>query len=181
MIDQSSQFVCRKYAQAMLNVFSKQFKSTDVDQMRNMSEYLRIHHSSILLLSMPVFSLKKKQQFMYEIAEHFSLDHLLKRLIDLLIHDKRIFLLADILKIMGQLYRERENVLEFSISSYPKISTHDLEVIKEFLANSTGCAIIYTDYEDKNLIAGIRMQSATYLWEFSIAQQLRNVRKLTLR
>lgn len=181
MVDQSSQFVARKYAVACLHIFSDKVKADDVRHLREMSAYLQMNHSTIFLLGMPVITMEKKRQFMLKLARRFSLEHVIGRLIELLMHDKRLFLLAEILKIMSLLYREQMHVLEFSIASYPKASHADLEEIKEFLAHLTGCAIIYTDYEDKNLIAGIRMESTTYLWEYSIAQQLRNVAKRTLR
>jgi len=181
MVDQSSQFVARKYAMACLNVFESKFKSEDLANLVAMSDYLRLNHSAVFFLGLPIIAQEKKRDFMLALARRFSLEPLIGRLIELLLAHKRLFLLTTILKMLGQLYRERMHILEFSIASYPRISRTDLEEIKEFLAHRTGCAIIYTDYEDKNLIAGIRMKSTTYLWEFSLAQQLRNVAKQTMR
>lgn len=181
MVNQSLHLVARKYAQACLHVCAAHFEKDDLHNLVEMSDFLRENHRLVFFLGLPIISQERKKFFLYELAQRFQLNHLIDRLIHLLLHDKRLFLLADVLRLMSQLYREDRGILEFSISSYPRISANDLNELKQFLARSTGCAIIYTDHEDKNLIAGIRMESTTYLWEYSIAQQLRDVAKRTMR
>lgn len=181
MVHQSSRFVARKYAVACLHVFASRFKPDDVHNLMVMSDFLRENHRLVFFLGLPIISQERKNIFLHDLAKRFQLGHLIDPLLDLLLHDKRLFLLADILRLMSQLYREERGIIEFSIASYPRVSAIELEELKQFLARSTGCAIIYTDYEDKNLIAGIRMESTTYLWEYSIAQQLRTMQKRTMR
>lgn len=181
MVDRSSQFVARKYATACLHVFASKFEQDDMRNLVVMSDFLRQNHRLVFFLGLPIISEERKSVFLHELAKRFYLGHLIDRLIELLLHDKRLFLLADILRLLSDLYAEKMNILDFTITSHPRISSADLDELKQFLARSTGCAIIYTDYEDKNLIAGIRMQSTTYVWENSIAQHLRTVRKRTMR
>lgn len=181
MVDRSSQFVARKYAVACLNIFGSRFGKDDMSNLLVMSDFLRENHSLVFFLGLPIIKEQRKSAFLHDLAKQFHLSHLIDQLLDLLLRDKRLFLLADILRLLSDLYAQKMNILNFSIKTYPRISHTDLEELKQFLARSTGCAIIYKDYEDKNLVAGIRMQSTTYLWENSIAQQLRAVRKRTTR
>ncbi len=181
MVDRTIQFVARKYAVAYLNVFGSDFVPDDLGNLDALSDFLKEYHHVTYLLGLPVIPHQKKKEMLNALSREFHLTDRIDKLVDLLLHDKRLFLLGPILEFMARLYREKHHIIEFSITSYPCLSESDLNDLTQFLARSTGCAIIYTNNEDKNLIAGIRMESTTYLWEFSIAQQLRTLRIQTMR
>jgi F0F1-type ATP synthase delta subunit len=63
--------------------------------------------------------------------------------------------------------------MPFSIKSAQALSNNQLDSVKKYLATKTGRSIIATTAVDKELIAGIRAQSSTFLLEYSLAQQLR--------
>lgn len=76
---------------------------------------------------------------------------------------------------IGIYFREKSHIVQFLITSSQPLSLIDKEKIHHFLTTNTH-AIVETSYAlDPSLIAGLRIQSTTYLWEKSIAQQLRAV------
>ena len=70
----------------------------------------------------------------------------------------------------------RNKIARVKISSSHDITQQDLDAIERFLVNQTGLSIIYTYAIDKKLIAGIRLQSNTLLWECSINKQLTQIK-----
>lgn len=180
MVNPSSYFVARKYAVAFLAVFGNKLRKDDMSKLEKFEDALRQKHTLLYLLGLPVIPDEKKKIILQQLTQQFELA-VFDRLIFLLLEHKRLFLLPVIVRLVGKLYRRANHIIKFKILSYPRVSKSDLKELTEFLAQGTGCAIIYTDDEDKNLIAGLRMESTTYLWEYSIAQQIRNVRKRTIR
>jgi len=65
----------------------------------------------------------------------------------------------------------------FNITSSHHLDISDLEIIEKFLAFKTGKKIISHHNLNKKLIAGIRLESNTLLWEYSIYKQCETLRK----
>jgi len=69
------------------------------------------------------------------------------------------------------------NLGEHDLTARVKIDNQNLETIKKFLAHKTEKKII-SDYKiDKSIVAGIRLQSSTLLWEYSVYKQCETLRK----
>ncbi|MGB8366998.1 MAG: F0F1 ATP synthase subunit delta, partial [Candidatus Babeliales bacterium] len=95
-----------------------------------------------------------------------------QKLLELLLNDNRAFLICDVLYYVCLLYRQYKNITKFAMISSHLLSEEDKKIIKHFLMQMTEQDIMYTTKIDKKLIAGIRLQSDTLLWEYSIRQRL---------
>jgi F0F1-type ATP synthase delta subunit len=102
-------------------------------------------------------------------------------LIDLLIMDKRSELMPLVLDKICGLYYQIHNIELFTIASSDSLSESQVKDIEQFLAQCTGHVILSHRIIDTDLIAGIRLQSATSLWEHSIRRQLAHVQQLFMR
>jgi len=169
--------IAQKYAKAFLNLYEDQVSIQDLNGIRKLEFFFQNHKKVIYFLSIPNILPETKEKLLGELFKEFNLDVLLKPLIHLLSGSKRLFLIDDILKHIKLLYKEQKNIMAFNISSSHEISNQDLEIIKNFLAYKTRKTILSRYNIDKNLVAGIRLQSNTLLWEYSILKQCETLRK----
>jgi len=173
----NKQIIARKYANAFLNLYINEISEADFSSIKKLEKFFDGHRKAIFFLSIPNISDKKKEKLLGELFEEFGVDKLLKPLMNLLFKQKRIFLIDEVLKHIGLLYKERKNIMMFNITSSHQLDNQDLEIIKKFLAHRTGKKIISEYKIDKSIVAGIRLQSDTLLWEYSIYKQCETLRK----
>lgn len=93
--------------------------------------------------------------------------------LDLLIHDKRLWLFKDVIKSMSMLYRHHNNIEQCSLASSHQLDQQQRDDICRFLESALGKKIIYSYKVNKSLIAGIRARGNSFIWEHSIARKLR--------
>lgn len=100
-----------------------------------------------------------------------------KKLMMLLIKQNRVFLFNEILKSLCLIFQKKTNTILFKVTSSFSLQHSDLDILHKFLAYNTGKKIMLKHTIDKNLIAGIKMQSGSLLWEYSIRKQLYNAKQ----
>lgn len=172
--------LARRYAKAFTNVFFSQISVRDVENIFQAADYLALRRRTRFFLRLPVIDVSVKKQVLDLVCKRFSLPLVVEQTIDLLLQHKRSYLLHDVLFYIAELYCARQNILAFTIKSSHHLSQESVEVIQNFLARKTGCTITYTNKIDKKLIAGIRLESSAFLWEYSIAKHLRRIQQLTI-
>ncbi len=169
--------VAKKYAQAFLNVFDKQITYEDFTHFCSAAEFFTHHKQLLFFLSWPVINAELKVKALKEALKVFKLDKpCYHQLIDLLAAHKRTFLIMEVLKQLCAQYKIRHNIMTFSIRSSHELDKEDLDILSQFLVNLTAKDIIYDYAIEKKLIAGIRLQSNTLLWECSINKQLTQIK-----
>ena len=164
-----------KYAHAYLNVFGHQLNQKDIERLHEAAQFLDSHRRALFLLKVPLISVKIKHKGLHEFCKRFALRESVIRLINLLLRDKRAFLLAKIFYAIVDIFREKHHIHTFMISSSAQLNETQQSDIERFLAGHVEGTIIYKYRIDKNLIAGIRLQSETLLWERSINKQLNDI------
>lgn len=167
--------VIKKYAEAFLNVFEKKLTLAQCDALQALADALDENKNYAVFLILSTIKPEEKLLLLKKIWDQYAIPQEYSTLIDLLLHDKRILFLSPVLRNIIIQYKERARIATFTIASAQPLSESDLSIIKQFLARHTGCAITYTYAVDKNLIAGLRLQSDTVLWEHSLEKQLRTI------
>jgi F-type H+-transporting ATPase subunit delta len=170
-----------KYATAFLNVFNDKLSSEDFAKIYAASDFFGRHHNLLFFLTWPSISQDVKIKALYQAFHFFKLDGPYTKLIDMLAHDKRADLIDLVLSEICTQYKKRHGILNFVISSSHQLNEQEIQVLQNFLARSTRRDIIYDYSIDKNLIAGVRMQSDTLLWEHSIRKHLDQIRVAVIR
>lgn len=173
----NKQIVARKYANAFLNLYINDISEENFKAIKKLDTFFDNHKKSIFFLSVPNIENSQKEKLLAELFEKFGVKNLLKPLIDLLFEHKRIFLISEVLKHIKLLYKERKNIMMFNITSSHQLDDQDIEIIKQFLAFKTNKKIMSEYKIDKSIVAGIRLQSGTLLWEYSISKQCETLRK----
>ena len=169
--------VARKYALAYLNVFGAQHSYEDFKGMWRACQFLSEHHSLLFYLSLSMIDKSDKLRFIDLFVAKFHLFDSLKKLLYLLLENKHIFLATEVIQIIYRLYKQQHNIVDLQVMSSSELSEEKLEEIKNFFMHMSGQKVKINYIIKPQLIAGIRLQTHTFLWEHSIAKQLRKIKQ----
>lgn len=175
MIDKN---IAKKYAQAFIAVFPKSFGFNDIKKVDVACDFLQAHKRTLFFLQLPQFNQNRRRSMVADLVDYFSLPYDFSAVILLLINHNRSFYIPDTLRWITQLYKNSLNCTEFSIQTTQEIDDHDIDSIKKFLSHITHKKIIGVPLINTKLIAGVRLQSNEYLWEYSIRKHIRAVQGL---
>ena len=170
--------VAKKYAKAFMAVFPKACTFADIGKITKAQQFLRKHKQTLLFLQLPQFDQKRKKSMVLDLIGHFSLPQHLAAIILLLLSHDRAFDIPEVLSCIVELYKEQSNSIEFSLKSPQHLNDKQIESIKNFLGQSLHKNIIATQSLDPSLIAGLRLQSNDYLWEYSVRKHIKTLQKL---
>jgi len=206
-----SSMLARRYAQAFLSVYGEQVTAQTGENLVRFKQFLVANRALIYLFTIPSIDQKTKERGLGFLAEKFELPRSFYSLMVLLLFSRRISLLPQVLYSVVALYKKEHGIQSFAIHSSHALSGPELDQLRDFLTeqiankqsanqgadlvtnigekNNSGhdnkeqknIHVVCSYKQDKDLIAGIRMQSETYLWEHSIARQLRAIELLLLR
>lgn len=168
--------LAKKYAAAFLNIYENQLSLDDYFALQQAVHFFDDNRQLLTYFKLPRI-LAEKKEALRKIQEAFNLPKVMDTLMELLLDHQRLFLIKYVFEALLILFRERNNIMTFSIISSHTLEKNQLQSIKDFLEKKTRNTILYNKEVDKKLIAGIRLQSTTYLWEYSIEQQLREARQ----
>jgi len=177
MISCSRSDIAKKYAKAYLHVFKDQHSYQDYCSMWRASQFLAEHHSLLFYLSLAMITEQDKKNFIDLFFEKFHLFVSLKQLFYLLLKNKHIYLAADILRDMYSLYKIQYNIVDLNVTSACDLTSEQIDEVKCFFMQLSGQQAMINYKTDPRLIAGIRLQTQTHLWEYSIDQQLRKIKQ----
>lgn len=170
--------IAKKYAQAFIAVFPKALSLSDINKIESAQKFLQTHKRTLFFLQLPQFDQERRKSMIADLIDYFSLPYDLATLLLLLIEHNRSFHIPDVLSWITQLYKDQINSIEFSIQTAQEIDAEQVDSIKKFLAHLTHKKIISSLCINTSLIAGLRLQSTEYLWEYSIRKQIRALQAL---
>lgn len=177
MIGFSQSDVAKKYAHAYLNVFGEDHSFQDFCSMWRAAQFLSEHHSLLFYLSLPMIHEIDKKRFIDLFFEKFHLFDSLKKLFYLLLKNKQIFLAGDTLRDIYGLYKIKHKISDLQVTSSSDLLEEEIEEIKQFFIKLSGQQVVVHYSINPSLIAGVRLQSEYFLWEYSIAQQLQKLKQ----
>ena len=170
--------ISQKYAKAFMAVFPKSCTFADLGKINIAQKFLQTRKQTLLFLQLPQFDQERKKSMVADLISHFSLPHQLSTVMLLLIAHNRSFYIPDVLLCITQLYKEQTNSIEFSLKSAQSLNEKQIESIKQFLGKLLNKNIIAAPSIDTSLIAGLRLQSNDYLWEYSVRKHIQTLRAL---
>jgi len=173
--------IARKYAQAFLNVSGDCISLDDYKRLYKVQEFFQQHHTQLFFLSLPMISRDDKVAYLKRVFDCFGVSVDMTQLVTLLVYHKRAHSMGMIVRFICRLYKKEHNIARFQIQASHALRKDELEVIIDFLARTTRKTIVYDYMINKKLIAGIRLQSDTAMWEHSIARQLERVQLPLIR
>lgn len=170
--------LARRYAQAYLNIFGKQYTREHIKLVEDLIYFLRTHKEALFYLKLSCIKSSVKKNILSNTFARYGLKDNFDKLLDILIEHKRLFMIFDVLSSIVDEYKKRNTIGEWLIKSASPLQSQDLEIVYQFLEKKTGMRAEYTYKTDPSLIAGIRLQSSTLLWEHSASAQLKKIAAL---
>lgn len=177
----ADQTLARRYALAYLYSFEQELSIDFIDSLEKAKVFFCGHKKALYFLSLPTITKDTKMRIMEHLFVQFKLPASIGRLLELIIVQKRTSLWCEVLRYIIDLYRQQHKLMAMVIESSPTLKEDELEIVKQFLARKTGNDIIYKYRVNPDLVAGIRAQSDTVLWECSIAKNIRAIRLSLIR
>lgn len=108
------------------------------------------------------------------ISKQYSLDQCRFDLVAQLLEQRsQLELFPALVEQFSKLYAEKHRVMQCVIKSSHNLTETQKNVLVRWLELKTGKRVFYSVLTDPALIAGIRIESDSMLWERSIARQLR--------
>lgn len=164
----------KKYAIAFLNLFGSQMVPEDIERIADAAAFLSDHRRAVFLLKVPVIPEKIKKEGLQDFCDRFGLKGEVARLINVLLAHKLPTLLLPVLEGIVAEYNRRRNQVIVTISSAVALDKEQKKILEQFADEQFPGKKTYQYRLDKTLIAGVRLQSETMMWEYSIDNYLRN-------
>lgn len=167
-----------RYAQAFFNVYGDSFSRDVFFNMRVAITKLRFIPSVLYFLILAGVDRSEKRKLIQKLCEKIELPEPFEELIFLLVKQRRVFLLLDILQALVDLYQERTKTLLFEISCAQTPNESDKKDIEAFLMSLSGQGVMAEYHKDAKLIAGLRAVNTNLIWEYSVRKRLQSVNNL---
>lgn len=164
--------IARMYARAFLQA-TPHFDEAAFERCHDLEKFIRTHDHLFFFIPLQSLSREAKQEILVRLAERFELGKLMEPLIGLLTQHKRLFLLAEVCEAIVREYAERHNRVSCRLMSTVELTQKQQKSIIEYIEQVTGKTIDYETHINEALIAGVRVQADIFLFEHSIAQQLK--------
>ena len=168
-------YLARRYAQACVNVFGRDMQVADIASFHAVAQFLGTHRRILFFLHVPFINDAIKLQALEMVRAEYTLPVWCTRLFTVLIEHKRAFLVAHVLAYVASFFAKKENVGRFTVTSAHPLHEEQRARCVELLTRLSNKTIVCTYAADQTLIAGVRMQSDTALWEYSVNQQFRTL------
>jgi F-type H+-transporting ATPase subunit delta len=164
--------LARRYAQACMSVFGATLTEQEMQAFPVVADILKEHRSLLIFVSIPSSQVRSMNQIheLFRVAGCASLP--CQQLIDLLVADKRMILLPQILEAWYELFLSSRGIMHFTIESAVPLNEAEREMCVDFLRKRLNQEIQYTLKVNPELIAGIKMYSNIWGFEHSIQQRL---------
>lgn len=162
----------KRYATAYIHLFDEQLDLEISERCTQAADFLSSHYQALLVLKLPTVPVREQRACLGALFLHYKLPASLLKLVDLLAEHNRLVLLPSVLNQITKLYRIQHNIALYYIKSSAELDKEAVQIITGFLEKLSGKKIVTIQKRDESLIAGIRLQSDTRLWEYSIQKQL---------
>jgi len=176
-----STLLARHYAQAFFNGYKERLSIKDCAHIQKAIAYLSRNKTWAIFFDFPPLSPEKQRLMLDRLIDYLELPKPFFTLGTLLANHKRISILPEVLTIVVTLILKANNTIELTISSYPHLNQTQTKAIIDFFYKKTGKNIVPTYKLDPSLIAGIRVQSTTLVWEYSLRKKLREAQQIALQ
>lgn len=177
----SRKILARKYARAFLNLYFDAFTDQEIAALGGLNQLFNANRGILCYLSLPGLAMEKRQEFLVNICEKFSLPASFQKMIFVLMEKSKVDLLPAIVAATMQEFLQRKHIIHFDVYSSHELLVDERDSIIGFLTKKTGAALVRVNFFiDESLICGIKMRSDGYIFEHSVARELKKIEQLLL-
>ena len=176
MIDK---LLSRRYAQAFFNLFGHALSQKNRDALQEFSSYIKEHKAAFSYVKIALIDDETKVKIVSKLAQKYDLNALLEPLLYVLAKSKRLEILPLVSDQLIVLYNQYHNLSVFTIETSSVLNENQATLITAYLEKKIKSTIQPIFRVNKELIAGMRAISDTYLWEDSVLKKLKNISTIT--
>lgn len=165
-----------QYARALTQVVGNQFNRFLHDALEKVMASVSGARGNWSLLRLRTISDARKEQLLLSVIGDNDVQKFLTPLIVLLIKHDRASLFPFVLAALITEYKRLHGIVEFTFESACPLDEPSSKILASFLHHKTRKEIWYTVELKPALIAGIRLKSDCYLWEFSLRNRLERLK-----
>ena len=174
-------YIPRKYACAFLNVYMNVFDHKCYNSLLLLSDFFKKNRVLSVYLNMPVLPDDAKQDVLNKVFESLGVCKTIKLLVRILLSHGKMEILPRTITHIIRAYRKRKNMFIFSVFTSHQLLAEEEKKIIHFLERATRGIIDAHFSIDPTLLCGVRLYGEFLLWECSLAQMLRKVKRSTLQ
>ncbi len=177
-MNEKKELLALRYARAFLNVYYKEYTLADFSLICQADQFFKTHKKACFFMQLSLLDRSVKEESLHLLCHQLSLPDCYKKLFSLLIDQKRVFLLPMVFKQLVFEYQRQAGYLPMDIKTTYPLNDEEQKKLINVLAEKTHKIILPVYSLDKELIAGIRAISRSYLLERSVQGVLRNTFRL---
>ena len=178
----TTEIIARKYATAYFKQYHHEFSDASIMQLRTIFNFCHTQKTLFSYLTIPTLALDIKSRIIEIIAHKLAIDVSFKKLLFILIKERRLELTCPIIKHIIRLYQTKFGILEVHINSSHPLDNEEEKNIIAFIRKKTGAQQILPNFTiNPILISGLRIYTDTWLWESSVHQLLKTATFSVLR
>ena len=168
----------RKYAVAFCNSQSHYGNDCSLEKLCCLYKFFSSNRLFQMILNIPSIDDFEKVSLMKRVAEKLEMPKSVCVLVDVLTNLKRIELLDRILKCVVRIYKKKQRSLEFCAYTSHEIGQSQKKVIKKFVSSRFSDSVDLKFEIDSSLISGVKIVGDELVYENSVADKLKNIRKI---
>lgn len=166
-----------KYAQAYTNLYLEELTSTGCQNLLKMTKFLNQNKRFYAYLSIPNLPFNEKLKFVGKLTEVFNLTQNQKRLVNLLLINKRIEILATVVQKIIEIFDQHRGITPLQVYTSHEIDEKQKQQIFGFIKNKLKINAVVDFLVNKKLICGVKIKGSTFVWEKSVSKYLNYIKK----
>ena len=165
--------LARKYARAFLRLFDEFSKEELFSTIDALAAIYEKHPLAFHTLELSSARIEDKCDGLHKITESLNLQKPMTRLLDTMLRQKNLNLIPFLLPSLKEEYKKIHQHHDVVVTSAQELSTNHKRQLEGYLSKTLSGVLSFIYREDETLIAGIKVQTPTHYWEYSIARTIR--------
>lgn len=170
----------KKYAQAYYHMYAGSIQKSSIQSLQQASNFLEHSKEILFLLGYGALNSQDVTRCIQLFIQRFALPETIEKICMLLLQHNRIFLLEMVLHDICCIYKQEQKEIDVTLSTAHELSPEQIASLTDFFISYSEGRVSVDVVRDPSLIAGVRMQSETWLWEDSVAKKLRALQQNVL-
>jgi F0F1-type ATP synthase delta subunit len=166
--------LAKRYARAALNVWKTPLTVAECENCIVAAQYIQGIPRIQFFLQLPLIEDAIKEKILQKVRKAYAMPEWIDKLIGLLIKQKRVFLAPFVYEYIALQAYEDAHYMQFTVFTSIPLPPPQQLICTHFIHQRTGYKPLTAFIIDTSLIAGIRIQSVAYLWEYSVNNCLRS-------
>jgi F0F1-type ATP synthase delta subunit len=171
------QLLSGRYAKAFITLFAKQLTLEINDAIAAARDFFKKHIQALMVADLFNDTVQHSKLIKLLTNELPPIDGM-KALVTVLLKDKRLALLPNILNHIYKSVLEQHHIMPCTIQSFPELTVAQKELVVDIFGKKIGYKVRPSFGIDSTLIAGICITSELYTWEYSVDKQMRELERI---